>query len=186
MFRVIVFAAFFLASAGAYAANATLSLSEHSALMKFNLWVGGQSFGRSEAGIGLLYNDEDSYLAEANFHVIDEAGSKAPGLMLGVGGKFYGVNTSTVGVMALGVGGTVRYNIPKADRVFIGADLYAAPPIVTFIDGEWLWETAANVGYEILPQADVYVGYREYGIEKSSGGVVTVDSGFRFGLKMRF
>ena len=172
----------------AQAANALISLSDHSALMRFNLWVGGQSFGRSEAGMGLLFNDSDSYLIEGAFHVIDEAGTRAPGLVLGLGTKFYAGFKPGVSATALGLGLTTSYTIPAANRVFIGLDGYIAPPIVTGMDADWLWEWAALLGYKVLQdQADVYVGFREYGVLlKNDAGTSYFDRSLRLGVKITF
>ncbi|MDH5216314.1 MAG: hypothetical protein OEX19_01360 [Gammaproteobacteria bacterium] len=177
-------------NSSAHAANALISLSDHSALMRFNLWVGGQSFGRSEAGMGLLFNDSDSYMVEGAFHVIDEVGTKVPGLVFGLGAKAYGGTNPDADVLALGVGGSFNYSIPGANRVFIGVDAYGAPPIVTGLDADWFWEWAAIIGYKVLQdQADVYIGYREYGAklkEGQGGGVERFDSTPRLGIRIMF
>jgi len=171
-----------------HAANALISLSDDSALMRFNLWVGGQSFGRSEAGIGFLFNDSKSYMLEGAFHVIDEVGTKVPGLVFGLGAKAYGGTSPDADVVALGVGGSFNYSIPGANRVFIGLDAYGAPPIVTGLDVNWFWEWAAVIGYKVLQdQADVYIGYREYGATlKGDGGVERFDSTPRLGIRIMF
>ncbi|MDH5547944.1 MAG: hypothetical protein OEZ43_20395 [Gammaproteobacteria bacterium] len=172
----------------AHAANALISLSDHSALMKFNLWVGGQSFGRSEAGMGLLFNDSRSYLIEGSFHVIDELGTRAPGLVLGLGSKIYLGFKPGVSAAALGLGFNLNYTLPAANRVFVGMDAYGAPPVVTGLDADWLWEVAGLIGYKILQdQADVYVSYRQYGVElKNGAGKEYFDSAFRLGVKFMF
>lgn len=173
-------------SSGAHAANAVVSLSSHSALMKFNLWVGGQSFGRSEAGVGVLFNDSNSYMIEGNFHVIDEVGTKLPGLVLGLGSKVWaGIQTFDERVLALGFGGSFNYSFPKAERVFIGVDLYGAPPIVT-TGADWMWEWATLIGYKVLQdQADVYLSFRQFASYQNN--IVTeYDSSPRLGIKFMF
>ena len=177
-------------SSSTYAANALISLSDHSALMRFNLWVGGQSFGRSEAGMGLLWNDSNSYLVEGAFHVIDEVGTKLPGLVFGLGAKGYGGTNLDNSVFAFALGGSFNYSFPNANRVFIGFDAYGAPPIVTWLDADWFWEWSAIIGYKVLQdQADVYIGYREYGAmlkEGAGGGVERFDSTPRLGIRFMF
>jgi hypothetical protein len=171
----------------AMAANATVSLSENSALLKYSLVVGGQSFGRSEAGVGVVFNSDDGYVVEGDFHVVDEAAARLPGLKIGLGAKAYGAVKDKHELAAIGLGGLVRYSIPGAVRLFIGADGYYSPAIVAFGDSKRFWEWSGLVGYEVLPQANVFLEYREFkSVDDTSGGVVSIDAGPRLGVAINF
>ena len=191
MYRVLLFLLFSGIGSTAHAADAIISLSTDSALMKFNLWVGGQSYGRSQAGIGVLFNDTGSYLVETSFHVVDEVGTRPKGLVLALGTKLYGAyNTDTEhSALAMAIGGSFNYTIPGTqDRLFIGVDAYGAPTILTTLDGQWFWEWAGNIGYKILQeQADVFIGYRQFGTALTDDrGVEFFDSSPRLGFKIIF
>jgi hypothetical protein len=168
------------------AQTATVSLSENSAHLKYSLLVGGQSFGRSEFGAGFLFNSNDDYLAEVALQVIDEAGSKAPGLSVGLGGKFYGASVPSADLLALAIGGFLRYELPGAERFTLGIDAYYAPNIVSFMDAERFWETALRGEFAVLPQASAFLEIRNFGTELDNGNEIDIGEGARLGLRITF
>jgi hypothetical protein len=90
MVSVLRLAAFILlvtASSSLYARSLDINLSNDSAQFKYASLVGATTFGRTEVGYGFLYNNDHDLLGEISLLVIDEAGSKSPGLELGVGPK---------------------------------------------------------------------------------------------------
>ena len=133
MLRILLVVICMFVSNALYARSLDFSLSSESAQI---------NYGRTELGFGFLYNDDKNYLADISLLVIDEAGSKSPGLEIGVGTKFYYAyaDPSNVNVAAIGLGGQLRYRNAKAPRVIYGATLFYAPGIVTFQDGDQLFE----------------------------------------------
>ncbi len=173
-------------AAGAQTLSA--SLSEDSAQVKYGLFVAGQEFGRTEFSMGVLFNDSDEYVAETGLLVVDEAGSKAPGLTIGLGGKLYGASSPGMELMALGLGGKLRYNLPALNkRLTLGLDLFYAPSIVTYLDAERFSEGAVRLEYAVLRQASLFVEGRQYrtkldGVKDS----VDIGEGGRLGLEINF
>ena len=168
------------------AQTASVTLSESSAQLGYGFLVGGSNYGRTEVGVKFLYNDQDAYVAETSLLVFDEVGSKIPGLIGGLGGKIYGTSVSNQEYLVLGIGGMLRYAIPKNKRLILGVDGYYAPPIVSFLDADRFYEVATRFAYELLPQASAYVEYRKFYVETEKGGKGSFEKGFRVGMEINF
>ncbi len=166
--------------------TAQVSLSETSAQLKYGMLVGGQRFGRSELTAGFLYNSDSDYIAEAALLVVDEAGSKLPGMRIGLGGKFYGASIPNNELAALAIGGEVYYTLSRMDRLTLAAEGFYAPSIVSFLDTERFWEVAGRVQYAVLPTAEAFIEYRKFYAELDSGAGVSIDKGIRLGLRIEF
>jgi hypothetical protein len=188
MLRILLVVICIFVSNSLYARSLDFSLSSESAQINYATLVGATNYGRTELGFGFLYNDDENYLADISLLVIDEAGSKSPGLEIGVGTKFYYAyaDPSNVNITAIGLGGQLRYRNAKAPRIIYGATLFYAPGIVTFQDGDQLFEADARIGYEILPTANIYLGYRYIVSELTNKTDLTIDDTFIIGLQYKF
>jgi hypothetical protein len=180
-------------SAQAQAQMASASLSEDSAQVKYGAFVGGQSSGRSEMGAGFLFNEDSDYVAEMGLKVVNSAGTKAPNLTVGVGGKVFAATVSGAGsaqdtdIVALGLGGELDYTMPFNDRLSVGASFYYAPSIVSFLDAERFRDVSARVSFAVLPEATAYVEYQQFHVtlddDRGSGDI---EKGARLGLQINF
>lgn len=183
--RPIIAALAFSWSLPALALNLEASLSEEAAKFGFNSFIGGHQYGRTLASGGLFFNNDDDRVLDFGVHAIDLAGTKTPGLQAGVGGRFYFGEISDADALAFALGGLVSYRPPAAQRWTFGADAHYAPNIVSFLDAERLYEFTFRVGYSLLPQADVFIGYRKIGVE-ADGDSVSADDGGHVGLRINF
>lgn len=174
-----------LASNTSSAASFDINLSNDSAQVRYATVIGGSTLGRTETSASLLYTDSEKYVADLGLLVIDVAGSKSPGLELGVGPKFYYADGDNGTAVAIGLGGQLRYKIPGLQRVNFGMDAYYAPNIVAFADASSMYEFGLRAGYEILPTADAYIGYRRIHADFDAGNE-TLDEAIIFGLKVSF
>lgn len=188
MLRILLVVMCMIMSSAVYARSLDLNLSGESAQIKYATLIGATNYGRTELGFGFLYQEDKNYLGEVSLLVIDEAGSKSPGLELGVGTKFYYAyaDKPDLNVSAIGLGGQLRYRHAKAPRIVYGAALFYAPGIVTFQDGDQLFEADARIEYEILPTANIYVGYRYIETEIKNRDDLTIDDTFILGLRFKF
>jgi len=186
-FRLLLLAVSFGFISVGHAQTASISLSENSAQLNYSLLVGGQSYGRSEFGTGVYFDSNDKYLVEAGLQVVDEAGSKAPGLTVGLGGKFYGAKVPDNDMLALGIGGHMRLAIPGAERFAIRGDAYYAPNIVSFMDAARFWEYAIRGEFEVLQQAAAFIEFRTFAAKLDQGGhTVDIGRSGRLGLRIDF
>ena len=170
------------------AQTASITLSEKSAQVGYGFLVGGSNYGRTELKADFLYNSDKTYLFDTSLLVFDEVGSKIKGLVAGLGGKLYGgsINDNQYEMLVLGVGGMIRYSIPQNPRIVLGVDGYYAPEIVSFIDADRFYETAARVEYEVLPKASAYVEYRKFYLDPDDAKGGSFEDGFRVGMELNF
>ncbi|WP_455205069.1 YfaZ family outer membrane protein [Kaarinaea lacus] len=187
VFVCAVFACIVGFSAPATSASFDINLSDKSVQGKYAMAIGGSAIGRTELSFGVLYNDDDgsNYLGEVGLMVIDVAGSKAPGLEIGVGGKLYFADATNGDAVALGLGGHMRYKFTAMPRMNIGLVGLYAPSIVSFADADYMYELGASIGYELLPTANIYVGYRHIRADFDKGAQ-SIDETMMLGLKMSF
>lgn len=188
MSRLILVVLLSVISSASYARSFDINLSSDAAQFKYGSLVGGSTYGRTEMGVGFLYNEDDNYLGEIGLLVIDEAGSKTPGLELGVGPKFWfgGSDEADVDIAGIGLGGQIRYKNMNVPRVVYGASLYYAPDIVSFMDSEGMLEWDIRVEYELLPTANVYVGFRSIEADIKNRDDVEIDESGIIGLRFMF
>ena len=175
-----------LAAGLAQAQNAGVALSEKSAYFTYGTLVGGQSFGRNEMNFGFLYNTNETYILHAGLEVRDEAGTRVPGLEVGVGGRFNLAGQGGKEVFAFALGGEMRYRLPQAERFALAGEFYYAPDIVTFLDARSYSTWALQAEYEILPQARIHAGYRRFEARTVGGRYVDLDKGVRVGVEVEF
>ena len=167
------------------AASLDLNLNNKSAQIRLATVIGGTTMGRTQASTSFLYNDDEKYVFDLGLLVIDVAGSKSPGLELGVGPKLYFADGDKGEAVCIGLGGQIRYKIPALQRLNFGLEGYYAPDIVSFANADSMYEVGFRIGYEILPTADVYGGYRRIRAEFDVGDE-TLDESLMVGFKLSF
>ena len=178
----------------AFEANAReidLSLSNDTALIRYATPISYSGAGKTDVDFGLMYTESDDVMILGGIEMMGEAGSHAPGLHFGVGIKGYGVSLDSgddIGSITLGAKGW--YVPPQINRLGLVAQLYFGPDITTFGDAEKFWDFSGRVEYEVLPEAAVYVGYRNVRarLEKNVSGNkdVDLDKGWHIGVRMSF
>ena len=177
------------ASAGVCAQKLDINLSNDSAQFIYTSQVGGSTLGRTEMNAGFLYNEDDNTLFDLGLLVVDLAGSKTPGLEVGVGPKFYYASSDKpdATVAAIALGGQLRFKLPSVPRVAVGGSAFYAPHITSTLDADSVFELNTRLVYELLPTADAYVGYRKIRVSYDKGkGKEDLDNGVFFGLKFAF
>jgi hypothetical protein len=185
-FLLIVLCSLF--SSASLARSFDINLSDSAAQFRYSSLVGATNYGRTEMTLGVLYNEDDNYLAEVALLVIDEAGTKTPGLELGVGPKLWigGSDNSDVEIGGIGLGGQVRYKNLNSPRIIYGASLFYSPDIVAFLDAETILEYDIRIEYELLPTANVYLGYRNIESDIKNRKNVEIDESVIIGLRFKF
>ena len=188
MFRLLLVVFCSLLSSQLYARSIDINLADDAAQFKYGTLVGGTNYGRTEMEAGFLYNENDNVLAEVGLLVIDEAGSKSPGLELGVGPKFWfgDADKPDIQISGIGLGGRLRFKAINMPRIVYGASLFFAPSIVSFIDAEQIFEYEIRIEYELLPTANVYIGYRNIEADIKNRKDVEIDESGVIGLLFKF
>ena len=178
-----------LISGNASAQRLDINLKQDSARFSYITLIGGSTFGRTEMNTGILYNEDNNLAANIGLQVIDVAGSKTPGLELGVGPRFYYLkhDKSHSNGAAIALGGHLRYKLPSVPRLSFTGRLFYAPSITATLDSDSMYETGVGISYEILPTANVYVHYRRIHADFTSNvGGKTIDNGTVLGVNFTF
>lgn len=164
-----------------------INVNNDTALFRYLAYDGrAGGFGKREMDVGLLFNDDSDYIAMFGAQVIAEAGSASPGLEAGVGLKVFRARGDGDDVFSLALGGQIKYAFPPYQRFVIGADGFYSPDVITFMDAENFGYFDVYAGYEVLPEALVYVGYREAQADIKHRGNTKIEEGAHVGLRFEF
>ena len=137
---------------------------------------------------GLLHNSDEGDVISAGFLV---TGDVAPGnqkLTAGIGARLAyldGDGSQREGY-ALGVGGSVRWVMPRNDRFVLSAEGYWAPEVLCGEDAEEYLDGTVRFGYSVTRQADVYVGARYARADYNNRPSTLFDTGMNIGFTLRF
>jgi hypothetical protein len=86
----------------------------------------------------------------------------------------------------LGIGGFLRYTVPNYDRFTLGTSLYYAPSVLAFGDTDNFLDFTVWGGYSIIPNADVYAGWRRVRVDLDEANSRNIDGGWLIGVRARF
>ncbi len=147
----------------------------------------GTYFRTADLSFGVLYNENrEDWVAHAGLLAIGIRESRDTRSYAGLGGKLYYASVRDKDVLALGLGGLLRW-FPGNGPVGLGASLFYAPNVVTAIDGEKFWEFVARVEFEVVKgTASLYLGYRKIRAELDTGAKVDVDDDPHLGIRISF
>ena len=174
-------------AAEAGARELDLSLSNDTALLRYATPISYSGAGHTDADMGFMYTEDDNVMILGGIEMMGEAGSHAPGMHFGVGVKGYGVSLDSgddIGSVALGAKGW--FVPPQMNRMGVVGKFYFGPDITTFGDAEKFWDFSVRGEYEVLPEAAVYVGYRNVRAKLKNNIDVDLDKGWHIGLRMSF
>jgi len=188
-FRIILAAVAMMFAAPGFAQGLDVNLSEKTAQFMYSGSLGKQGFGgRASYEAGLLFNRDlnTNTVLVLGLQMVDEAGSGAPGLEAGLGIRAYGADGDNYQAMAIAIGGQVRYHMPSLKRLGFEGQIHYAPGVVTFVDGRNLLHVEARAGYEVLPDATLYVGYRDIRIGLDGMSDTSAAEGLYLGMRFSF
>ncbi len=135
-----------------------------------------------------LHHQDNGDVASIGLHLSGNSGTTQNPVNTGIGGRVYFLDADRVGADGgvLAIGGFARWKLPQANRVGIGGHLYFAPDVIAFGDAEQYFEVAVYASYEILREAEAYVGLRNVKADFEDAPEVTFDTGLHLGLRLRF
>jgi hypothetical protein len=165
-----------------------LDLSLNSDALRVQYFHEIESSGLSLVG-GWLYNTDNGNVLHAGLHIIDLASSGRDKVEAGIGGRFVYTNgdSSKQDGFAIPLGGFVRFTPRAMNRLSIRGSAYYAPDILSIGDMTKYQEFSIRVSYNVLRQADAYVGARYVrGDYKGEVADVRYDTGMHIGMLLRF
>ena len=172
----------------ASASDFEAALSSETAQFTFRSDSSTIGWGGSELALGLFYNEESDFIAHASLLQMRQASEEAP-LTFGVGVKTYlGVlDDIDQDVLALGIGGEIRYTIPGTMPMAVYLRGHFAPGITSFLDAEEVIDYEIGFQIEALPQTIAFVGVRHLEIETDDEGDYEADDdNLHLGVRLTF
>jgi hypothetical protein len=145
-------------------------------------------WGGSDLAFGLFYNDESDFIAQASLLQMRQASEDAP-LTFGVGVKAYAgqIDKPDDSVLALAIGGEVRYTIPGTMPMAIYGRAYYAPDITSFADSDEVIDYTLGFQIEALPQTVAFVGIRHFEVGLDDNGDYELDDdNLHIGVRLTF
>lgn len=174
-----------LASAQSADRALDINLNDDAVRLGFAWPPGGASY---RADLGYLHNQDRGDIVHGGFHLVDAAANSGTPLQAGLGLRLVYTNTDPVDFdgFSLALGGFFRYTLPNANRFNIGGAVYYAPDVVSFGDQSEYYEIGLRLGYNVIRDADVYIGIREIEAEYDDAGSFEFDSSVHVGFEFRF
>ena len=137
---------------------------------------------------GLINNSDKGYIINASLYLTGFASDGSNPLEAGLGGRtgyVDGDNSDQTGI-PLALGGYLKYTLPNLNRISIRGDAYYAPDILTAMDLEKYEDYTLKVAYNLMKQADIYVGVRYVKAEFDNDSSQLIDNGMHVGIDLRF
>lgn len=179
--RMIVFALLAGASAAAAAGSLDVNLSNHTIEAQY-----ASNAGSAQISLGGLYNEDNKdWLAHVGLLAAGETETGGSRFDAGLGGKFYAVHVSGKDLLALGLGGQLRW-FPGNRSFAVGGYAFYAPSVVTFVDGEKFSDVGLRAEIEVVRNSTLYAGYRWVKADLTNHTSPYVDKGAFVGIRIEF
>ncbi len=188
LLRWVLFFALVVSSLAVQGRSLDVNLNNDTAQFNLSIFPAGSTrFGETQIGMGLLYTTDDDYVGSVGIMVVGQTGSGSPGLDAGVGLRLFGGNTEKDNdFLSVTLSGLLNYSPPTLDRLKVGVYIDYSPRIVTFMDGDSFIHYGLRLGYQILQQAQVYVGYRNMELDVPGKADDSISEGAFIGMAFDF
>lgn len=147
-------------------------------------------FGESSLRMdgGLLHHTDNGDVIYVGLLLADLASDGPSKVEAGLGGRlaYTSGDGSKQDGLGLPLGGFIRFTPQRFNRVSLGASLYLAPDVLTTGDLKKYQEYAARVSYNLMREADIYIGARYAKGEYKKAPDVRYDTGMHVGITLRF
>lgn len=139
-------------------------------------------------GLGYFYNDADNSINIVNvdLHAKDQTALGNLPTTVGIGFQGNVFKEGNFKGSAIGLGGSVRINLPDAPGLSIESAIHYAPDVLAFSDADAFKRFRAQVNYRIIESADISLGYHYLNAGIKNGSDRTFESGMFLGMKLKF
>jgi len=137
---------------------------------------------------GWLYHSDNGNAVHVGLNLVDFASDGVEPLKAGIGGRVVYTNGdfSDQDGFAVPLGGSLRYVFPRYNRIYISGAAYYAPEILSIGDMEKYQDYMFQLGYNIMHDADVYIGARYVKGEYDDARDSRYDTGMNIGFNLNF
>jgi hypothetical protein len=144
--------------------------------------------GGADLDFGLFFNDDNDIVGQISLMQSRQASESAP-LTLGIGMRAYvgRLDVSSQNILALGIGGEIRYTIPGVMPMATYLQANYAPKITSFSDTKSVADLLLRFQIEILPQTIAFAGIRRLEIDtKTVKNFDVDDNNLHVGVRLTF
>ncbi|PLX87783.1 MAG: hypothetical protein C0619_14370 [Desulfuromonas sp.] len=170
----------------AWAGSLGIGFNDESAQIDYLHVLSRETYGESEAGLRLLYNEESEVVLGGLGAGIKGVPGNFPGLMTGVSVNLTGADTDFEDLLAIGIGLQVGYIPPRMQGLGLTAGVLYSPDVFTFMDAEDYLETRAGLFFTFMPRAALNLTYQNILVEFEEFGEVRLDETVRIGIRLEF
>jgi hypothetical protein len=137
---------------------------------------------------GWLHHQDNGDALHIGLNLASLASQAANPAVAGLGGRFvyFDGDLSKQTGYAVAIGGFFRYPIPNYNRIAVGGQAYFAPDVLTFSDAEQYQDLSIRVSYNVMQEADLYIGARYVKGEYDKAKKALFDTGMHVGITLRF
>lgn len=171
-------------TATAHASDFGIALSDKAIALDYT----GRAQDKSlEFTMGWLHHMDNGDVATAGIQVSQKLDKNA---RVNIGMKGVGIFNDFRNASALALGGGLNLNIPAAPKLYVGVSGWFAPNVTSFNGASSYQDFGGELGYQIINNAAVFVGYRfskiKYDKDKYNNVGVTMQDGPLVGLRLTF
>jgi hypothetical protein len=168
----------------ANADQAEIFISERAAQFGYARPIGVSAGDLSAA---LFFNEDDDLMVNGGVVVSGQPPGQLP-LSFGAGAKAYlfALDDADEDLLAVALGGRVRYTIPANIPMHVSAQAFYAPEITTTSGGDNMLDFITRFEVEFIPRTSGFIGYRLMEVELDDGQDVELDDNIHVGLQLNF
>jgi hypothetical protein len=137
---------------------------------------------------GWMHHTDNGNAVHVGLHLSDLASDGVNPLQAGLGGRIVYTNgdlTDQDG-FAVPIGGYLRYTPGRFNRLSVSGEVYFAPDVLSLGDAEKYEEYAVRLAYNLMREADIYMGARYIKGEYKKARDARFDTGMHIGITLRF
>jgi hypothetical protein len=137
---------------------------------------------------GLVNNSDKGFVAYGSLLLTGFASDGLNPLEGGLGARTGWIDGDDSGQngVPVAVGGYLKYTFPNLNRVSVRVDAYYAPEVISIKDVEQFEDYTIRIAYNLLREADLYLGARYVKAEFDNDTEQTFDNGMHIGISLRF
>lgn len=139
-------------------------------------------------GGGYFYKDNDEAIHIVNLDLHSQGqtalGNFPTTVKVGIQGNYF--DEDGVDGAAIGLGGSVRINLPDTPGLSWESQGHFAPDVLAFDDAKRFARLSTQLNYRVIQTADLNAGYRYINTKLNDGTKRTFESGWFVGLRLNF
>jgi len=136
---------------------------------------------------GWMYHSDNGSVVHVGLNLSDVA-SNSKDLVAGLGGRlaYQDGEASGQSGFAVPIGGFLYFTPQKYNRITFGFAAYFAPDVLSMGDSTKYEDYTLRLAYNVMRQADIYVGARYVKGEYKNAPDVYFDTGMHIGFTLKF